>query len=412
MEMSWLICIFAPDMAGIYIHVPFCKSRCIYCDFYSQTSLDLRQRYVDAVCKEMEMRSWRKEEGERSKEKGVRRKDIQTIYLGGGTPSLLTEAQLQQLFIYINKVYVMEKGGRSKKEGGGRKEDGERRMEVTIECNPDDVTEAFAEMLSHLPVNRISMGAQTFSDGRLQFLRRRHQAAQVPLAVERLRKAGFTNISIDLMYGFPGETLEEWQADIDQALALQVEHLSAYALQYEEGTPLYRMLQRGEVKETDEELSRQMYYMLKDRLAAAGYEHYEISNFARKGFRSRHNSSYWNQTPYIGLGAAAHSYDGVNRQWNVLDIRRYMEGIEKGEPVVEHEILTPDNRYNEVVMTALRTCEGLQTDSLPAVYRNHCLEQSQRYIASGLLVHDKGHLRLTREGLFVSDMVIVGLLRV
>ena len=344
--------------------------------------------------------------------------DIQTVYLGGGTPSLLTENQLRQLFIYINKVYVMEGGERKKETRGSRCEvRGARfevrgsRCEVTIECNPDDVTEDFAFMLSRLPVNRISMGAQTFSDHRLQFLRRRHQAAQVPLAVERLRKAGFTNISIDLMYGFPGETLADWQADIDQALSLQVEHLSAYALQYEEGTPLYRMKQRGEVKETDEELSRQMYYMLKNRLAAAGYEHYEISNFARKGYRSRHNSSYWNQTPYIGLGAAAHSFDGENRRWNVSDIHRYMEGIEKGEPVVEREILTPDNRYNEVVMTALRTSDGLQTDSLPEAYRNYCLEQSRPFLDSGLLSLDNGRLRLTREGLFVSDMVIVELFK-
>ena len=397
-------------MAGIYIHVPFCKSRCIYCDFYSQTSLDLRQRYVDAVCREMEMRGARCEvRGTRCEGRGGL--DIQTVYLGGGTPSLLTENQLRQLFIYINKVYVLEGGERKKETRGSRCEVRGARCEVTIECNPDDVTEDFAFMLSRLPVNRISMGAQTFSDHRLQFLRRRHQAAQVPLAVERLRKAGFTNISIDLMYGFPGETLADWQADIDQALALQVEHLSAYALQYEEGTPLYRMKQRGEVKETDEELSRQMYYMLKNRLAAAGYEHYEISNFARKGYRSRHNSSYWNQTPYIGLGAAAHSFDGENRQWNVSDIHRYMEGIEKGEPVVEREILTPDNRYNEVVMTALRTSDGLQTDSLPEAYRNYCLEQSRPFLDSGLLSLDNGRLRLTCEGLFVSDMVIVELFK-
>jgi oxygen-independent coproporphyrinogen-3 oxidase len=214
------------------------------------------------------------------------------------------------------------------------------------------------------------------------------------------------------MYGFPEETMDEWLRDIDAALALDVEHLSAYALQYEEGTPLYRMLENGEVSEVDEELSRQMYYALKDRLEAAGYEHYEISNFARPGRRSRHNSSYWHQTPYLGVGAAAHSFDGQNRQWNVADINQYIEGIEQGAPVVEQEILTPDNHYNEVVMTALRTCEGLALDGLSSDYRDYCLKQAEPFVLNGLLVRDGNHLRLSREGLFVSDMVMTELMRV
>lgn len=367
-------------MAGIYVHIPFCRSRCIYCDFYSQTSLSLRQRYIDAVCLEMEMRQ--------------NVSPISTIYLGGGTPSQLTFAQLEQLFIYINKVY------------------GNHAEEVTIEVNPDDITTEFAECLSQLPVNRVSMGAQTFSDSRLRFLHRRHTAAQLPLAVQRLRDAGIRNISVDLMYGFPDETLDDWKADIDAALLLDVEHLSAYALQYEEGTPLYRMLERGDVSEADEELSRCMYYLLIDRLVEAGYEHYEISNFAKKGFRSRHNSSYWNQTPYIGLGAAAHSFDGKCRQWNVADIMQYMEGMEKGEPVVEREELTPDNRYNEIVMTALRTCEGVSLDMLDDACRAYCLRQAEPFIKGNLLVLDGRQLRLSREGLFVSDMVMTELMRV
>ena len=273
-------------MAGLYIHIPFCKSRCLYCDFYSTTSLDMRQRYVDALCRELDLRG---------------KSGVDTIYIGGGTPSQLSFEQLQQLLLYIYKVCDVSPDA-----------------EVTMEVNPDDVTTAFAQALPQLHINRISMGAQTFNDSRLQFLRRRHKAAQVPLAVERLRQAGIRNISVDLMYGFPNETLSEWDEDITAVLSLQVEHLSAYALQYEEGTPLYRLLQRDEVSEVDDELSRSMYYRLKDRLADAGYEHYEISNFARKGFRSRHNSSYWNQTPYIGIGAAAHSFDGQNRQWNAM----------------------------------------------------------------------------------------------
>ena len=364
-------------MAGIYVHIPFCKSRCVYCDFYSTTSLSRRQRYVDALCRELELRS------------SYINERVRTIYLGGGTPSQLSDQQLVQLFQSLGTA-----------------------EEVTIEVNPDDVTPEFADLLSRLPVNRVSMGAQTFNDERLRFLRRRHNASQVPQAVNRLRQAGIQNISVDLMYGFPEETMDEWLRDIDAALALDVEHLSAYALQYEEGTPLYRMLENGEVSEVDEELSRQMYYALKDRLEAAGYEHYEISNFARPGRRSRHNSSYWHQTPYLGVGAAAHSFDGQNRQWNVADINQYIEGIEQGTPVVEQEILTPDNHYNEVVMTALRTCEGLALDGLSSDYRDYCLKQAEPFVLNGLLVRDGNQLRLSREGLFVSDMVMTELMRV
>jgi oxygen-independent coproporphyrinogen-3 oxidase len=378
-------------MSALYIHVPFCKSRCIYCDFYSTTGLELRQRYVDAVCREMEVRGTRCKV--RDARKDLRAESIETIYLGGGTPSQLTGDQLRQLFIYINKVYGLEQV-----------------HEVTIEANPDDVTEEFAKLLAELPVNRVSMGAQTFQPERLRFLRRRHTAEQVKEAVDRLRMVGIGNISVDLMYGFPNETMAEWERDIQQAIALDVEHLSAYALQYEEGTPLYMMLERGEVSEIDEELERQMYFRLIDALAEAGFVHYEISNWGKPGRHSRHNSSYWNQTPYIGLGAAAHSFDGRNRQWNVADIRQYMEGIEKGEPCVEYEELTPDNHYNEIVMTALRTSDGLNLTFLSSADADYCLRLAQRFILDGLLVHEQQHLRLTRKGLFVSDMIMAELM--
>ncbi len=342
-------------MAGLYIHIPFCKSRCIYCGFYSTTLSAWRQRYVDALCREMEQR---------------RAEPLTTVYLGGGTPSQLTADQLKQLFLYINKVYGL---------------DGVH--EVTIECNPDDVTAPFAETLAELPVNRVSMGAQTFSDERLHFLHRRHTACEVDMAVQLLRQAGIANISIDLMYGFPGETLADWQSDVRQALDLDVEHLSAYALSYEEGTSLYGMLQQGIVSEADEELSLQMYDVLIDTLTAAGYEHYEISNFARPGFRSQHNSSYWRATPYIGLGAAAHSYDGRTRSWNVDDVERYVTGIECGTPCYDYEVLDDDTRYNDLVLTSLRTCEGLPLGLLTPQQRDYCLEQAQMLLDGGLLCH-------------------------
>ena len=376
-------------MAGIYIHIPFCRSRCIYCGFYSTTGLDLRQRYVEAVCEELKLRGEKREvRGERNDSSA---ENIDTIYLGGGTPSQLTIDQLRQLFdtIYINNVSAG--------------------AEVTIEVNPDDVTDKFAQGLQSLPVNRVSMGAQTFDDKRLKFLHRRHTAAQVGEAVRRLREADIRNICIDLMYGFPGETLSDWQRDIDCAIALNVEHLSAYCLSIEEGTPLHRMMKGQPI---DEETERAMYYLLKDRLEAAGYEHYEISNFARPGFRSRHNSSYWTGIPYLGLGAAAHSFDGHTRSWNVADIRQYIEGIEQGRRRIESEAIEGDTRYNDLLTTALRTREGLDLSRLSAHHHDYCLRSARRFIDDGLLKNTDGHLALTRRGLFVSDMVISGLMLV
>lgn len=371
-------------MAGIYIHIPFCKSRCIYCGFYSTTHSELRRRYVETLCREYALRKHYL--GER----------VHTIYIGGGTPSQLDAPELRRLFSVLPAADAEE---------------------VTIECNPDDLTEAYAQLLSALPVNRVSMGAQTFSDERLRFLHRRHSASQIAVAVDRLRKAGIGNISVDLMYGFPGETLAEWHADIEQALALGVEHLSAYGLMYEEGTPLHKLLQTGRVDEVDEELSRQMYYDLKDRLEAAGYEHYEISNFARKeergaSFRSMHNSGYWNQTPYLGLGAAAHSFDGRSRQWNADDIEAYMQGVECGDLVFEREELDEATLYNELIMTRLRTSDGLPLALLSVAQRDYCLRLAEKYIADGLLLKKKDHLRLSRRGLYVSDMVMSELMKV
>ncbi len=379
-------------MAGLYLHIPFCKSRCIYCGFYSTVGLELRQKYVDTVCKEMAMR--------KTEER------IQTIYLGGGTPSQLTIPQLHQLFYNINKVY------------------GDEADEVTIECNPDDVTVELAGELPQLGVNRVSMGAQTFDNDRLRFLHRRHTAEQVPIAVQRLRNAGISNISVDLMYGFPGETLDDWRRDIDAVLALDVEHISAYCLMIEEGTVLYEQLHKRDGSSqseatsssafciNSEETERTMYELLIDKLTAAGYEHYEISNFAKPGYRSHHNSSYWHDVPYIGLGAAAHSYDGKSRSWNVADIRQYIAAIERGERPAEWETLDEDTHYNDRITVALRTSDGLDLNTLSERHRHYCLKEAQRFIDDGLLQLKGHHLILTRKGLFVSDMVMSELIYV
>ncbi len=380
-------------MAGLYIHIPFCASRCIYCGFYSTTHLDLRQQYVDAVCREMSI--WGTGCLIGSNQKPV--PQIDTVYLGGGTPSQLSPDQLRQLFIYINKVFNVASSS-----------------EVTIEANPDDVTTEFAETLPQLGINRVSMGAQTFDDERLRFLHRRHTAAQVREAVTILRNAGIHNISIDLMYGFPGETIDDWNRDIDTVLSLNAEHISAYCLMIEEGTALHRM----GIEPCDEETERAMYELLIDKLTAAGYEHYEISNFARPGYRSRHNSSYWHDIPYIGLGAAAHSMtklhkrDGsfcVIRSWNVSDLRAYIAAINSGELPSEREVLDPDTHYNDRIATALRTSDGLDLSTISDHHRRYCLQEAQPFIRDGLLRLTDNRLVLTRRGLFVSDMVMSAL---
>ena len=370
-----------PKMQGLYIHIPFCKSRCIYCGFFSTTMLDLRQQYVDALCQEMKMRCQGAE-------------NISTIYLGGGTPSQLTTDQLRQI---LHRAYIYNKV--------------EKDAEVTIEVNPDDVTERFANDLTQLPVNRISMGVQTFDDKRLRFLHRRHTAEQVTTAVDRLRAAGIKNISIDLMYGFPGETIADCEADIAKALSLQVEHISTYCLMIEEDTQLQQMLQQGNITETEEELERQMYETIINRLEDGGYEQYELSNFARPGFHSRHNSSYWDGTPYIGIGAAAHSYDIESRSWNIADIKQYIQGMANSQRIYEEERLDSDTRYNDAITVALRTSRGLDLQALSPKHRTYCLENAQRYLDDGLLeLTQDNRLRLTRRGLFVSDMIMSNLI--
>ncbi len=370
-----------PKMQGLYIHIPFCKSRCIYCGFFSTTMLDLRQQYVDALCQEMKMRC---QGGE----------NISTIYLGGGTPSQLTTDQLRQI---LHRAYIYNKV--------------EKDAEVTIEVNPDDVTERFANDLTQLPVNRISMGVQTFDDKRLRFLHRRHTAEQVTTAVDRLRAAGIKNISIDLMYGFPGETIADCEADIAKALSLQVEHISTYCLMIEEDTQLQQMLQQGNITETEEELERQMYETIINRLEDGGYEQYELSNFARPGFHSRHNSSYWDGTPYIGIGAAAHSYAIESRSWNIADIKQYIQGMANSQRIYEEERLDSDTRYNDAITVALRTSRGLDLQALSPKHRTYCLENAQRYLDDGLLERTQDNrLRLTRRGLFVSDMIMSNLI--
>ena len=376
--------------SGIYIHVPFCKSRCIYCGFYSTVGTALRQKYVDALCKEMRLKG---------------RVRPMTVYLGGGTPSQLSASQLHQLFDSITDVY----GPRWQTFDG-------HPIEITMECNPDDIDESFASLVEMLPVNRVSMGVQTFDDTRLSFLHRRHTSAQAIEAIQLLRAHGITNISIDLMFGFPGQTLEEWKQDIDAALRLNVEHLSAYSLMYEEGTPLYQMLSKGQVAETDEELYIKMYDTLVETLQENGYHHYEISNFARTGMQSRHNSLYWSDKPYLGFGASAHSYDGKTRQWNIANVEQYIAAISQDSIPSEGEIIDMQTRYNDMITTRLRTCEGINLAWMKSSFGeemyDYLLRNAQPMIESGLLKMEDGRLHLTLSGIHVSDMVMAEMVKI
>ena len=422
-------------MSGLYIHIPFCASRCIYCGFYSTVPakkkderLSVEERYVNSICHEMELRAEKN-----SNCSGEEKSDLSTIYLGGGTPSQLSFESLQKIFQTIDKVYHIGLEWDIKNNTCTTATP----IEVTMECNPDDITEEFAQNLRSLPINRISMGAQTFSDERLRFLHRRHTADEVETAVKRLRNANIENISVDLMFGFPNETLEEWKEDIERLLALDIEHISAYSLMYEEGTPLYRLLQAGKVKDMDDELYRQMYDTLIDRLAEAGYEQYEISNFAKlkvqtsmfkpqcsnlnvqsskfkvqSPYRSQHNSSYWHNVPYIGIGASAHSYGNGKRSWNIADTKAYITAIEEDRLPCEEEIIDADTHYNDMIMTALRTCEGIDLSTLSAEYQTYLMRLAKPLQQQGLLIEDNGWLHLTRDGIYVSDSVMSDLMKV
>ena len=377
-------------MPGIYIHVPFCESRCAYCDFYSTTLLRHRSAYVDMVCRELQLRL-----------PELQGAPIETIYLGGGTPSTLTIEELSSILTSIRNFHLSSFNFQL--------------AEITLEANPDDLTEEYVQGLRTLPFNRVSIGIQSFHDRTLRLVGRRHTAQEAIEAVHRCQRMGLTNISIDLMYGLPGETIDDWAYSLDQAIALAVPHISAYHLTYEEGTRLWRMKEQGIVSPIDEEHSIRAFELLREKLLAAGYEHYEISNFALPGYHSRHNSSYWQGIPYIGIGPGAHSYDGTDRRWNLSSLTDYIATPEGEDVPHELEHLTTEERYDERIITELRTARGIDLTSLLADfgerYHTHCLRCATPYINRGQLVRTAdNHLRLTPESIFISDAVMRDLL--
>lgn len=373
-------------MAGIYLHIPFCKRRCIYCDFYSTTQGEKRKAYIQALCRELEQRR-----------DYLQGEEIETIYFGGGTPSQLEETDFKKVFDTIFQHYpVIET------------------PEITLEANPDDLTPDYINMLRTLPFNRLSMGIQTFNETMLKRLHRRHTARQAVETFENCRKAGFHNISIDLMYGLPGETAETWENDLSQAVRLHPEHISAYHLIYEEGTALWKLREEHRVKEVDEDLSVDLFSRLIHRLKENGYQHYEISNFCLPDRHSRHNSSYWTGKKYLGCGPSAHSYNGTSRQWNVASLDGYLQGIAAGTSVSETEELDLYTRYNDFVITTIRTCWGMPLNRLKkdfgeTLYR-YCLRMAEPHLHQGTLEIAGDTLKLTGQGIFISDGIMSDML--
>ncbi len=374
-------------MAGIYLHIPFCKTRCFYCDFYSTTQENKKDAYIDALCHELELRTEYIPKGEK----------IETIYWGGGTPSQLEEKHFQKVFNTIYKNYdVIEL------------------PEITIEANPDDLATEYIHMLRKKPFNRISIGIQTFNDEMLRLLHRHHSAQQAVQAVKNCQEEGFQNISIDLIYGLPKETTELWNYDLDMAIHLNVAHISAYHLIFEENTPLWQLKEQHIIDETNEDISIQFFGTLINKLTKAGYEHYEISNFALPCMRSKHNSSYWTGKNYIGCGPSAHSYNGFSRQWNVSSLEQYIKDISHDTVPYEKEVLDIYAQYNDLIITSIRTKDGLSLNGLKnkmgmRLY-TFCLKNAAPYLQRKLLVIEKGRMHLTQKGIFISDGIMRDLL--
>lgn len=369
-------------LAGVYIHIPFCKSRCKYCDFFSTTHLEKQAQYVQALLVEIQDRlSIPNTQYPISNNQYP----ISTIYIGGGTPSTL---QVEHLRAIVEAIRREAKG---------------ERQEITLEANPGDITLAKAQAWRAMGINRLSIGIQSFEDELLQLIGRRHNAEQARQAVAIAQSAGFDNISIDLMYALPSQTMQQWQHDVAQALQLNVQHISTYGLIYEEGTALTTLLDHGVVEAVDEETEMQMYDYLVEQLTANGYIHYEVSNFALPNCESKHNSSYWNDTPYIGLGAGAHSYNGQQRQWNISDLDTYIQQANTHQLQPQIEQLTDEQRHIERIMLGLRTRHGVAANEIP-------MHKAQGYINRGLLSAQGNRIVATTQGYHILNTIIEDLL--
>jgi len=372
--------------AGLYIHIPFCRSRCSYCDFATGIYQgELAERYVGALVQEIE----------RSRNAGAR---VDTVYFGGGTPSLLTPAQLDQILSALDRQFNIDSAA-----------------EVTLEMNPGTVSREQLRAFRDLGVNRASFGAQTFDDAELAKLGRSHTSADTLKTFHELRTAGFDNVSFDLIAGLPGQTLDGWQQNIEQSLALEPEHLSFYLLEVHSGTPLADHIRRGLQPVPDEDLAAVMYEWMIERAAAAGYEHYEISNLCRPGFSLRHNTKYWTGAPYFGFGCSAHSFDAHTRRWsNQRDVLRYVETVEQDvSPIVEEQELTDADLRAEALFLGMRMMRGVDVREYNELFgvdlRAEHADELDRFREAGLVEFDGDLIRLTRNGALMSNEVFAAL---
>lgn len=372
-------------MAGIYVHIPYCKKACHYCNFHFSVSLRNSNDFIQALLKEIVL------------QKNFLDKDpINTIYFGGGTPSLLKKEDLQQVLQQVYTSFSIAPD-----------------PEITLEANPDDITASSLADWKAAGINRLSIGIQSFFEEDLQWMNRAHNAGQAKACIALAREAGFENYSIDLIYGGPGLTDEKWKENVQQAVALKVPHLSCYALTVEPGTALQKMIQLHKKAAVDPEKQARHFLLLMDWLQQAGYEHYEISNFALPGYRSRHNSSYWGGKKYLGLGPSAHSFNGSHRQWNIANNALYIAALNRGEIPFEEEKLTPTQQLNEYIMTSLRTMQGLDLgytrDFFGEGVTMQIQQNSSKYIASEKLWLNESRLQLTKEGKLFADGIAADL---
>ncbi len=369
-------------MAGIYIHIPFCRKLCSYCDFYHLMAVADNQAFIDALLIEAAVRK-----------EYIGNETVSTIYIGGGTPSVLSVSDIKRILGELDKLFSIDE-----------------KCEITIEVNPDDISGKYLLELKETTINRISLGIQSWRDSDLKLLNRRHDAAQAAFALEETLKTGFQNVTIDLIYGIPGLTLKDWSYNLETSLAYGIQHLSAYHLTIEPGTVFGKMKERGAFSEIDEEDSTYQFNLLIEKATEAGFVHYEISNFGKPGFFSIHNSNYWKQVKYIGLGPSAHSFNGYSRQWNIRDLRKYIKLVKSGEPFFEREELDKKIRFNEYIMTSLRTMWGIDLDFVEKTFDkegyDYLVNLAGKYINYGLMKQDKKNLVLTNQGMMISDNVI------
>ena len=371
-------------MSGIYIHIPFCRRKCLYCAFYSVALLSKKQDYLDALYTEIE-----------GTLDFLPSRHIETIYLGGGTPTLLSIGELEQIVTKLRRHYVLSSD-----------------YECTIEANPEQLNKTYLKDLLSIGINRISIGVQSFNDNTLQFLGRRHNAEEALEAVHLAEAAGFDNVSIDLIYGISQRQAGEWEADLQKALSIPIQHLSCYALTNEENSILWRKIKQHQLPDMDEDLANKEFHTLLHLAREKGFEQYEISNFARNGQISRHNSAYWSGEPYLGLGPSAHSFDGKTRKWNVSNLMQYIDDIATGNFSSDSETLTLDDRYNEYIMLGLRTAKGIDLEEIKTKFGQEyrkLAEQQLLQVNPAHYLYKGNNICLTDEGKFFADGIAASL---